>query len=453
MSTQARIEPVEQTVLTPHWCLAKRLAFRFFFAYLTLYCLTTQILLGFRLPKIAGFAVPVVGTLWPLRQITFWTAAHIFRINYTLVYKTGTGDKTFDWVQAFCLFVFAALATMVWSFLDKRENYVSLDQWFRLFLRFVLASEMFLYGFAKIIPGQMPFPYLTRWVEPFGNFTPMGVLWNSIGASPGYEIFTGCAETLGGILLLIPRTSLLGALICLADVIQVFTINMTYDVSRKLSSLHLILIALFLLAPELPRLARFFLFNREVGPSSQPPLFRSERDNRLALALQLFAGFYLLWSYAYGNAAGWYDYGGGRPKSPFYGIWTVDDLSIDGKLHPPLLTDQDRWRRVIFDFPTSVNFQGMDDSFTGYGASISSQDKTITLTNGIDKNAKANLAYEQIAPDQLTLDGTMDNHKIHMQLHRVETNSFPLAQRKFHWVAEQPFDRVELGAKRLSTPQ
>jgi hypothetical protein len=142
--------------------------------------------------------------------------------------------------------------------------------------------------------------------------------------------------------------------------------------------------------------------------------------------------------------AGWYDYGGGRPKSPFYGIWTVDELSIDGKVRPPLLTDNDRWQRVIFDFPTSVNFQGMDDSFTGYGASISPQGKTITLTKGIDKNWKANLVYEQAAPNQLTLNGIMDNHKIHMQLQLIESNRFPLANRGFHWIAEYPFDRVEV---------
>ncbi len=273
MGNQAHIKQTQQA-LSPRTGLSRSAShFVSFSSYLGLYCLTTQFFLGFRLPKFSGFAIPVLGTLWPLRQITFWTAAHIFRINHPLVYMTGTGDKTFDWVQAFCLFVFAALATIVWSLLDKRENYVSLDKWFRLFLRFALASEMFLYGLAKIIPIQMPFPYLTRWVEPFGNFTPMGVLWNSIGASPGYEIFTGCAETLGGILLLIPQTSLLGALICLADLIQVFTINMTYDVSRKLSSLHLILIALFLLAPEFPRLAAFFFLNREAGPSIQPNSF------------------------------------------------------------------------------------------------------------------------------------------------------------------------------------
>jgi uncharacterized membrane protein YphA (DoxX/SURF4 family) len=443
MSTQAPIEQAQLRAHNPHWSLPKRLAFRFFFAYLGLYCLTTQILAGLHLPTFSKHAVPILGTLWPLRQITFWTAAHIFRISQPLVYMSGTGDKTFDWVQAFCLFVLAALGTVVWSFLNKRGNYVFLDGWFRLFLRLALASEMFLYGLAKIIPNQMPFPFLTRWVEPFGNFTPMGVLWNSVGASPAYEIFTGCAETLGGILLLIPRTTLLGAIICLAYLAEIFAMNMAYDVSRKLLSFHLILIALFLLAPELPRLADFFL-NREVGPSSQPELFRSGRASRIMADLQIIACIYLLGIYAYGNAAAWYAYGGGRQKSSFYGIWTVNEISIDGHLRPPLLTDQDRWRRVIFDFPASVTFQGMDDSFAGYGATISSQGKTITLTKESDKDWKANFVYDQTAPSLLTLDGTMDGHAIHMKLERIETDKFPLANRKFHWIADYPFDRQEV---------
>ena len=302
---------------------------------------------------------------------------------------------------------------------------------------------MFLYGLAKIIPNQMPFPFLTRWVEPFGNFTPMGVLWNSVGASPAYEIFTGCAETVGGILLLIPRTTLLGAIICLAYLAEIFAMNMAYDVSRKLLSFHLILIALFLLAPELPRLADFFL-NRGVGPSSQPELFRSGRASRIMADVQIIACIYLLGIYAYGNAAAWYAYGGGRQKSSFYGIWTVNEISIDGHLRPPLLTDQDRWRRVIFDFPASVTFQGMDDSFAGYGATISSQGKTITLTKESDKDWKANFVYDQTAPSLLTLDGTMDGHAIHTKLERIETDKFPLANRKFHWIADYPFDRQEV---------
>jgi hypothetical protein len=110
----------------------------------------------------------------------------------------------------------------------------------------------------KVIPIQMPYPDLTRLIEPFGNFSPMGILWSSIGISPAYEIFAGCAETLGGLLLIFPRTAIFGALICLADMLEVFMLNMTYDVNVKLISVHLILLALLLLTPDLRRLVNVF---------------------------------------------------------------------------------------------------------------------------------------------------------------------------------------------------
>src|SRR5262249_770946 len=151
-------------------------------------------------------------------------------------------------------------------------NYVVLHKWFHLFLRFALGSEMVLYGMDKLVPMQMPFPQLTRLVEPYGNFSPMGVLWYSIGASPAYEMFVGGAEMVGGILLFFPRTAMLGALVCLADVIEVFALNMTYDVPVKLFSFHLILMSLVLLAPELRRIAGFFFTDREVPAPVRPKL-------------------------------------------------------------------------------------------------------------------------------------------------------------------------------------
>src|SRR6202046_5549488 len=141
---------------------------------------------------------------------------------------------------------------------------------------------------AKFVPRQMPFPYLTKLLEPYGNFSPMGVLWSSIGASPAYEIFAGSAEFLGGILVLIPRTRTLGALVCLADMIQVFLLNMTYDVPVKLLSFHLILLSLLMLAPDLPRQIDVFFRSRATQPSPKASLFQSRRAIRMALLAQIF---------------------------------------------------------------------------------------------------------------------------------------------------------------------
>ena len=130
----------------------------------------------------------------------------------------GSGDKMFDWVQTLVLLVLAAAARCCGRFFDRRrEHYSRLHRWFRVFVRFSLGSTLISYGSFKLIPLQMPYPPLTRLLEPFGNFSPMGVLWYSIGASRPYEMFTGSVELLCGILLLVPRTQLLGASLALAD--------------------------------------------------------------------------------------------------------------------------------------------------------------------------------------------------------------------------------------------
>jgi len=269
----------------------------------------------------------------------------------------------------------------------------------------------------------------------------MGVLWSSIGASPAYEMFAGCAELLGGVLLVFPRTAALGGLVCLADMIQVFMLNMTYDVPVKLFSFHLILLSLFVFAPDLQRLVNLFVLNRAAEPSAHPPLFAGRRANRMAFAAQIALGVWLLGMNAYASRVAWYQYGGGRAVSALYGIWDVEQQSIDGQLRPPLLTDSGRLRRAVFDFPPPVTFQCVDDSLARDGVSIDVKNKTLVITHDQDKNWKANFTFERPAPDQLTLDGNMDSHTVHMQLKLVDRNQFLLVSRGFHWIQEYPYNR------------
>lgn len=440
--THVEAQPPAQEPV-PTWNFGLRLAFRFCFVYFTLYALSNQIIA--ELVPIPGlpFSFQGLGIIPPMRQITFWMASHIFHVNHPLVYTgSGSGDKLFDWVQLVFMLTFSVLALAVWSVFDRRRpNYATLYKWFRLFIRFCLVSEMFVYGFAKLIPLQMPFPTLNRLLQPYGNFAPMTVLWSSVGSSHSYEIFTGCAETLGGLLLLLPRTTTLGAFVCLADMVQVFTLNMTYDVPVKLLSFHLLLLSLFLLAPEARRILTFFFTSRAVEPSRQPPLLKSLRANRVLLAVQVLFGLYLISLNLYGGIRAWHTFGGGRPKSALYGIWNVEQMSVDGVVRSPLLTDYDRWRRVTFDFATFTSFQRMDDSFTVFGSTINDKDKTISFTKATDKNWKSNFTFDRPAPDQLVFDGTMDGHKIHMQLKLFDRNKFTLVNRGFHWVNDFPFQR------------
>jgi hypothetical protein len=435
---QPQTEPIQPAI--PRWNLALRIAFRFWMVYLGLYCLASEIFPG--LFTVAGgptTALPDPATLWPLRPVISWTAAHIFHVNAPLSFgdNSGSCDCMFSWITTFCLLAIATVATVIWSLLDRnRENYAELHKWYWLFLRFALAGRMIAYGFAKVFVLQMRYPSLTRLVQPFGTFSPYGVLVNSVGAAPAYEIFTGCAMVAAGLLLIVPRTATLGALISLADMVLVFMLAMTYDVTAKLLAFNLILVCCFLLAPDVPRMVRFLLLRRTTSLSAEPQLFRGVRANRIALAAQIIFGLWLVVLYGLQCWGYWRTVGAGRPLPPLYGIWDVRQMSIDEQPRPPLIGDSARWRRAIFDFPDRMVFQRTNDSFVPYGASLNLPEKTLALTKKDDKNWRANFTFRQPAVDQLVLDGRMDNHQVHMELQLIDRNSFVLVSRGFHWVQE-----------------
>src|SRR5262245_55527436 len=103
--------------LAPPWSLLKRVAFRFCFMYFILYLAISQ-MLTLVAPGIVPPDSPGLDSLTPTRQIISWTARHVSQITSTLVITgSGSGDKTFDWVEAFCFLALATVGTAMWSLL------------------------------------------------------------------------------------------------------------------------------------------------------------------------------------------------------------------------------------------------------------------------------------------------------------------------------------------------
>jgi len=414
-----------------------RLALRFALIYFALFCAGTQVLVNM-LP-IPDLGIPELYTTLPFRAVIFPTANHVFHAKLPLVFEgSGSGDKTYDWVFCFCSLVIAAVAAGLWTLLSERTNDTAVYKWFRLFLRIAVGTEMLLYGSVKVIPLQMPFPFLTKLLEPFGNFSPMGALWFSVGASPAYEMFVGAAEMTGGLLLLFPRTAMLGALISLADITEVFTLNMTYDVPVKLLSLHILLMLLVILAPDMKRILQFFLTSNGAGPSTAPPLFASARRNRIAGVTQVVYAFIMLAMFFHSDYKAWHQYGAGAPKSELYGIWNIEQRTVDGKPLLAAATDTKAWRRIVFDRPGSMAIQLMSDGFANCVAQIDPKASVIGLSKGA---ATGTLRFQRPDPQHLTLDGTLDQHAEHLELSLVDRNKLMLVSRGFHWIQEYPFNR------------
>jgi hypothetical protein len=405
--------------LSTDWTPARRVAFRFGVVYLTLFSLATQIS-GSLLPN-PWFTYRGLGRLSPMREVTRWVARTFVGVDVRLDDVSG-GETLFFWIQWFWVLAAAVAIAAVWTLLARRRGYATWLPWCRLAVRVSLAASLIEYGMTKVIPTQFPTPPLSALVTPVGDMTLSALLWTTIGSAPAYEIITGCVEVLAGVLILLPWTVTLGALLGLVSLLQVLLLNLTFDIGVKLVTTHLIALAVILITP-MVRLKPDTAVEVRLKPDTT------------AVILPIVLGAYLLGMQTWINWSFWQAGGGGRPKSVLYGIWNVERLSVDGQVRPPELNDYDRrWRRVIFDAPDAIVFQRTDDSFASFGASLDRSSGTIVLAKGASLTWTARFTYDRPSDDRLTLAGEMDGHRIDADLQLVDPSAFPLINSGFRWI-------------------
>ena len=430
-----------QTLIESHnapsdWPKGLLFAFRFAFVYFVLYNLpfpfgwTTQTdSLGDKYDSVWHSVVP-------------WIGQNILHLTSPIVTEdNGSGDTTYYYLMGLCILLLAFAAAVLWWFLDRTaRNYQRLHQWLRLYIRLTVGAALVMYGATKVFQSQFPPPNLTKLLQPYSEATPMGLLWTFMGVSRGYNLFAGFAEILAGVLLFVPRVTTIAALIGVGVMANTFALNMCYDVPVKIYSFHLLVMCLFLVLPDVPRLINLLLLNRKVEPAIYPTLFKSNRWNTGILVAQLLFCAFLVTadlSVAHQRTKESPDFA--RP--PLYGIWSVDEFSLDGNLLPPLQTDPIRWQKLVFQYPNSVAVQLMDGSWTGYRKNLDMEKKTLKLDKPGDAKDKAELTFSNPELELLIVEGNAKDNKIRVKFHRVDETKFPLLSSGFHWISEEPDDR------------
>jgi len=149
------------------------------------------------------------------------------------------------------------------------------DKWlkgFAVFCRIALAASFLPAGIVKIM-GE-------RFAEGLPHNNPLGHYFDALYLTGYYYTFIGIAQIIIAILLLIPRTSLLGALMYFPIIINicVLTYATRFDGTRLITMM--VLACLFLLIWDYDRIKYVLPFKQ---PKTDPPVLKNLLGNRLRI--------------------------------------------------------------------------------------------------------------------------------------------------------------------------
>jgi hypothetical protein len=428
----------------PNWSLFRKILFRFFFIYLLLEAAPWSWL----------EPIPGVGFLLNYyNQFIDWMVqianAKLFHIRKVLVSPAGSGDTSWSWALQWLYIVVAFAGCLIWSFFDrKRKNYIELNYWLCLTVRYYVIMIAFSYGLSKVFPLQMPFPNQSQLATPLGDFLPMRLSWMFMGYSGAYQIFSGFMEVLAGSLLLYRKTATMGALLALAVFSNVMMMNLSYDIPVKIFSMNIVLFCLYLLANEYNRILSFFVLNKPAALSSIYHFTYTKRWMRITRVILkiAFIAYTVVFSF-YENRREYKSLVNTPDTKPIKsGIYDIATFVVNKDTIPPLITDSMRWQDVVFEKNGSGSIKTADTIFRQRYKRGYFRFETDTLEHVINfKKLQTDSAmYSGIIlsmrydlPDTSTIRlwGKDKNDSLYVLLKRSDRH-FQLAEKQFHWLSE-----------------
>lgn len=247
----------EQTPLLPlrrPWRSWEKIALRLLFPFITLQILTQD------------FTGNLFGRTFPIWQWgeeiftppALWLNRHIFHFHYLPASWTSFSGALHT-IRDIVYLLLSGLICLIWSLLDRsRREYDKLLYWFSEALVVPLGCIVFAYGSIKVFPVQMGDPSFAILQKKVGDLSPFDLLWTAYGYGRPYQVFTGCCEVMGALLILFRRTRIAGLLVIVSVMVNVILLNYTFSIGVLWLSSYILLVALFLLAPSMERLIRFF---------------------------------------------------------------------------------------------------------------------------------------------------------------------------------------------------
>ena len=421
------------------WSLPRKIVFRVVFLYLMLYMFFNgNVTIFTPLEVFPTIDKPVATALaQPFALLTQWWAVRLLHLTGMAAtwHRDGSGDTLLNYLLCVTFLVLALVGAAVWSAVDRRRaNYDTLYAWLRFLVRLNVGIGMLQYGFYKVYPVQMQPPNMAVLNEPLGQSSPMTLLWTLLGLVPLYERVCGLAEVAGGLLILVRRTALAGAMLSAFVMTNVVLYNLFFDVPVKLYAIHLLAMSCFVMLPDMKPLWEFFVMHRSTRPQGvwAPPAV-SARGRRAVAGFEIAYMVLSVWALA--------AYDGGRYKaylasaekpSPIRGLW-----ELDAGQPMPMMFGGGHWHSISIDNLSRGMARSTDGMLMRMYLTYDEAQHRLRMTS---RGGGAPVTYTWQTPDAdhmvLTTAG------VSMAFHRVPTpQNYPLLTRGFHMINEWGYER------------
>ncbi|MEE1945569.1 hypothetical protein VRU48_10670 [Pedobacter sp. KR3-3] len=416
------------------WSTLERLVFRFAFLLLGLF------MVFFNNGTLPMFYVIMKYPLSLLHVFIPWLGKAWLKLPYPITeFTNGSGDTTYDFVVLLCVAVLALVGTLVWSLLDrKRTNYNRLFYWLSVAVRFYVGAMLINYGMVKVVQLQFPAPNLFRLVTTYGESSPMGLAWTFLGFSKGYNLFMGIAEVSAG-LLFFRKTVTLGTIISLMTTANIMAVNYFYDVPVKIVTTALVVMCLFLLAPNFVRLFNFFVrgHGATLRTLESPVVVKKwKRITKYSLKYLLIAFIVIgsIWKVVSLRSV----YGRDAPKSLLYGAYEVETFIKNGQTIPKETERADRWKMLILESPDEAAIKMPNGEYSYPFVRIDTAKKKMVFSITEDMKAPSTLDYRLPDSNKLWLKGVLFGDSVEITLKKMR---FELTERQLNWINERPYNR------------
>lgn len=317
-----------------------------------------------------------------------------------------------------CLLFTAAILINTWPLLLPIWKWRINDSQLRTILAYYLSLILLRYGMDKILLLQFPEP------EPNLLYTPMGMLdrdilyWSVMGLGKGYTFFIGLSELIPGLLLLFKRTRTIGAFLAFIILLNVLAVNFGFDISVKMFSMMLTLIALYLSAPVFITLFDHFILAKSSATehkNNEPEMFR-KRHYLLKTVIIIVVFAELAFSYLFPSG-----YDSAAKMAPL----AFEVVRTEQKYDP---------KRVFLHSDNYLIIQYNDDRTEAFPVYNFSKNKATSFIRINDHLSEVRL--KRIQANDATLDcPDLVNGTLHLR--RLDHRSLPSLRADFHLTVDQ----------------